>query len=255
MTTKDITSPHHPIIKHLVRLRSNRSYRHANNTAVIVGYKMVKELSSSYPLKNLVVTPQTDTTSLPADTIIKTTPSIIKKISGMDHPEPIAAEISLPSIKTLSLEGKNRLLLLDNISDPGNMGTLIRCAYSFGWDGVIITHTCVDPFNDKVIRSSKGSCFLCPLYFYDTTKITEIITATNFNTIVADIEGSPLHGSDLTSPVILILGNESYGVNDAFKKISSKVTIPQQHFDSLNVAIAGGIIMYAIDRVSHEQKK
>jgi RNA methyltransferase, TrmH family len=252
MTTKDINSPHHPIIKHMVRLRCKRSYRHANNAAVIVGYKMIKELSSLYPLKNLFITPQTNTTSLTADTIIKTTPSIIKKITGMDHPEPIAAEISLPAITALSLEGKNKLLLLDNVSDPGNMGTLIRCAYSFGWDGVIITSSCVDPFNDKTIRSSKGSCFLCPLYFYDTTKILEIITASNFNTIVADIEGTPLHNSDLTSPIILILGNESSGVSDTFKKISSRVTIPQQHFDSLNVAIAGGIIMYAIGKASHE---
>ena len=85
----------------------------------------------------------------------------MKKISGMQTPEGLVVEIEMP--KPAPLEGLKYLLALDGVSDPGNVGALLRTALALGWQGIFILDESCDPFNDKALRSARGATFRLPL--------------------------------------------------------------------------------------------
>ncbi len=241
MITKEITSLQHQIVKHLVLLRKERSYRKEKNRALIAGYKLISECSSLITHLFLEIgTPVPP--SVRAPEIVYVTPEILKKITGLENPEPVAAEISLPELG--SLEGKQRILALDGISDPGNLGTLIRSALALGWQGVFITANSTDPFNEKAVRAAKGASFRMPLQIGTHEELLALIARNKMQAIVADTGGKPLSSLKVHAPLLLILGNESHGVSQEIKDRCAAIKIPMDQMESLNVASAGAILMH-----------
>jgi TrmH family RNA methyltransferase len=249
MIAKQIKSLQHPIVKHIVCLRENTKYRREKNKAVVFGYKIVQELAKKQLISSLLLTNETKPIEIKTKEKIIFSAAIMKKISGLKNPEPIGAIIDLPKQKDLSK--KKRLLVLDHISDPGNMGTIIRSAYALGWEGIILMPNCVDLFNDKVIRASKGCCFYFPHMYCLTEEIKMMIEKHSFNVFIADIKGKSLEKQIFAPPLLLILSNESSGVNSW--EDYTHITIPIEKINSLNVAIAGGICMYSIKRSLYEK--
>lgn len=232
-----ITSPQNPIVKHFTKLITERAYREKMQSAVILGCKMIQELSKFLSIKTLLL--QQDL-SIPAEKIFYTTPAILKKISQIPNPEGAIAEVPLPQYQDLSRS--ERLLILDQISDPGNLGTLIRTAKALGFSGVHLIEPCVDPFNDKAIRAAKGATFTLPLGRGPLTFKGDLYGA--------DMKGTPVDQVSFQTPLGLVLGNESHGISPSFQKVVHKVAIPMATgVESLNVAIAGAICMYQISRV------
>jgi len=140
-------------------------------------------------------------------------------------------------------------LLLDNISDPGNAGTLLRSALAFGFDAVLLTNNSVDPFNPKVVRSSVGAIFGFPIITATADEILRFKRYDGFKLVVADIKGLDLNSKKLNvknySRIVLALGSEAKGVSEyILSKADIRIKINHEDkVDSLNVAVAGSIIM------------
>lgn len=246
MLTKEITSLQHPIIKHLVKLRKDRAYRNINNTALIVGRKLVQEVGAHAPLLTLLVDKQDPIpSSISASTTYFVPSAIFKKITGLENPECIAAEIPIPSQGNLN--NKKCILALDGVSDPGNLGTLLRTALALGWDGVFILSSSADPFNDKALRSAKGATFRLPIAYGDWKELEQLASRNKMQVFIADAQGQPIAHRNVEAPLVLVLGNESHGTSDVQKNRYSLISIPiSKKMESLNVSIAGGILMHAL---------
>jgi len=174
----------------------------------------------------------------------------ISAVSDANTSQGILGLFNIPQLKPgMVFKKGRRLLLLDNISDPGNAGTLFRSALAFGFDAVILTNNSVDPFNPKVVRSSAGAIFGFPIITATSEEILRFQKNDRFKLIVADMNGIDLHSEKSNirnfSRLILVLGSEAEGISDY---ISSKADIRVKightaKVDSLNVAVAGSIIM------------
>jgi TrmH family RNA methyltransferase len=242
---KEIKSLQNPIIKHLVSLRKDKKYRGEKNSCLIIGNKIVNETLKKIKPKTLITTDPL----FKQENAILVSDQIMKKITDLPSPETLLAEISLP--KETEITNQQYLLVLDKIKDPGNLGTLIRTAHGLKWDGVIITPNSVDPYNDKALRSAKGSTFSIPIFFKNSKEILELIKNKQFNALLADIKGKDLKKTSPPKPLLLILSSESHG-SDKWAENIPKISIPMRNdIDSLNVAISGAICMYEI-RGYHE---
>ncbi len=233
MVTKKITSLQHPLVLEWVKLRQDRVFREKMNRILIAGKRMMSEIT----IDTLIATGET-LAILAKDTYL-VTESILKKITGLNHPDGFAAIVSLP--KPQDLSQKKFLVVLDQISDPGNLGTLLRTILALNWDGVIVTPGTVDLFNDKVLRSGKGAHFFLP---YAHMNVEEIIKM-NTHFYAADLEGEELDEVEFQGPRAIILSNEGHGVSAWAELMAQKVMIPMnKNAESLNVAVSGAIILY-----------
>ncbi len=171
------------------------------------------------------------------------TPQVMKKISGLQQPEPIAAEVRMP--KPQDLSSLQFLLVLDKISDPGNLGTLLRSARGLGWDGVFLTPGSTDPFNDKAIRAAKGATFTLPWRSGTYEELDALLMKRKL--YAADAKGADFSTLQFAPPLALALGSESHGLAEELKKNAEMISIPMHgKVESLNVGSAGAILMYQL---------
>lgn len=245
---KEITSLQNPLVKHLVKLRKERQYRYDTGSIVIEGKKLVNEVCADVEAKNILfTTPELLSENVKTNECYQVSDEIIKKISGVQNPEGVVAELSLPAES--KMVGAKFLVAFDGVSDPGNLGTLIRTALALGWEGAFILDNCCDPYNDKALRSAKGSTFRLPLQFGDWGALDQIIEENKLHAIAADIEGKDVTGVSDRNNIVLVLGSESSGLSEETLKRCEKITIPMSgEIESLNVSIAGGILMYLIKK-------
>ncbi len=227
----------------MVKLRQDRSFRLKEGSALAVGKKLVLDLS-----KTLLPTRILSCVDFPfifGVEKIETTEEIIKKISGLITPDGVVAEFPLPDQADLSR--KKRILILDGLSDPGNVGTLFRTALALGWEGVFLTPETTDPFNDKALRASQGSAFLLPFQQGSIEELKNLLKKGGFTTYVADLKGKEISQVKGKEPLALILGSEGSGPCQKVKDMAEAISIPMEgQIESLNVAIAGGILMHAL---------
>ena len=161
----------------------------------------------------------------------------------------IFCSVAVPS-SDLSLLPSRRLLVLDGLGDPGNVGTLVRTADALGWDAVFACRPCVSLVNDKVLRSAAGALFRIPWQMGTWAELDALLGATR-RTLLADVAGGiAVHDVPIADePLALVLSSEAHGPSpDALARLSaSRVCIPMRPGrDSLNVAVAGGILMHGL---------
>lgn len=172
-----------------------------------------------------------------------------RQLSSLQHPEGVLAILHLPASYlqpvALSALPPGKILLLDEIQDPGNLGTLIRTADWFGIRQIICRKGTVDCFNPKVLRSSMGSIFRIALSYEEA--LEPLIQSAPGRVWLADMEGTALGEAAIGGEDCLLLGNEANGVRDEIKQIAGirKLHIPGRGgAESLNVSVAGGILLY-----------
>ncbi|PKI61452.1 hypothetical protein CRG98_018135 [Punica granatum] len=123
----------------------------------------------------------------------------------------------------------HRILVLDGIQDPGNLGTLLRSAVAFNWGGVFLLPGCCDPFNDKALRASRGASFQLPIVSGYWTHLVSLKIEFGMR------------------PLCLVLGSEGRGLSEKSESECELVSIPMTgKFESLNVSVAGGIFMFVL---------
>lgn len=244
MLPKEISSLQHPIVKNLVKLREDKRERLEKKQVFITGKKLIAEIAATTPLDALFLPKGM---ALPsnwrATAVYWVSETIFKKITGLMSPELIAATVPLPQEQ--SLEKMHWIVAFDGVSDPGNLGTLLRTALALGWEGAFLTPGCADPFNEKALRAAKGATFHLPLRSGSEEELLSL--AKNKPTWVADLEGKPINNLSPSTSGLLILGNEAHGVSQNLKTHCQKITIPMQTtMESLNVASAGAILLYTL---------
>lgn len=244
--TKEIYSLQHPFVKHLVKLRENKSYRYAERRVIVAGIKLIKEMSSNH--KWLTLLHERDAAvpfAYAAEKTIAISPQVLKKITGLENPEPIAAELLMPAASDL-LDAQF-LLVLDHISDPGNLGTLLRTAKAFNWCGAFLMNNCVDPYNEKALRAAKGATFALPWKQGSWDELRELLAEKKIPLWAADCKGADFTQNSLPSSLALALGNEAHGLSEEIKKVAQIIGIPLLgDMESLNVASAGAILMHGL---------
>jgi TrmH family RNA methyltransferase len=186
------------------------------------------------------------------------TSSQLRSISSTKTPQGTIAVVRIP-VDTYShiLPGKtgDRLLLLEDIQDPGNTGTLIRTAAAFGFSGIIMTDKCADPFSPKCVQATAGAGL--SVWIRRTGRYMEItgeLVQKGFTLAAADLNGTE-DPSVLSQNgrLILALGNEASGLSIELLKsaaIRMKVPIARDKVDSLNVAACGAICMYLASKAT-----
>ncbi|KAJ0040535.1 hypothetical protein Pint_27723 [Pistacia integerrima] len=197
---------------------------------------------------------------------------VMKKLSGVQSSESIEA-IALMKLPTsfISIEvsqketncqswfpSSHRILVLDGIQDPGNLGTLLRSAMAFKWGGVFLLPGCCDPFNEKALRASRGACFQLPMVsgsWYHLEALKDVfqmkLLAGHPESNDEDRRVARLSQEFVDSladvPVCLVLGSEGNGLSDKSQRVCELVSIPMPgEFESLNVSVAGGIFLYML---------
>jgi len=251
-----ITSPQNQYLKFLRKLYKTKN-RKQKNLFILEGKNIIEEaLNQSVDFKYIFMTPEfyenTDLdfedgnfNSIKVKYVEK---DLLRKIADTVSPQGIIAIVKKPEYNFEQLKNKNDLLILDQIQDPGNMGTLIRTAVAAGMDGIIALKGCVDIYNLKVIRATMGTIFAFPILTrVDLKDLKQLYQKNKFNLISADSsQGNSYSNVEYKRPLMLVIGNEGRGVRDEIIELSDRlVKIPIfGEIDSLNAAIAGGIIIY-----------
>ncbi len=235
-----ITSRNNETIKEIARL-NEPSFRNEKGLFLVEGAHLlemalargvVQTVVSIEPIKNL---------SSNIETIL-VTPDVLKKISSQKTPQGIVAVCrQLPSNENF---GK-RILFLDDVADPGNVGTLIRTAVAFSFTDILLSEHCASIYNEKVISASQGGIFSINLE-KGTTSTLETLRNNGYAILVTSLKASvSLHELPKLEKFVLVLGNEARGVcKEVEKEATHRVIIPIANIDSLNVAVAGGILMH-----------
>ncbi len=240
---KVIKSSSNFYIKQIVKLRKEKKYRQEEKKVLIVGKNTLDDLAKTQKIDTLITTKKDLIKNYPqAKNSLLVTQDVMKKITNVESSQDLAAVIDY---SPKEIKNKNYVLILDNISDPGNLGTIIRSANAFNFDLIIFSQNSCDPFNEKALRASKGSIFFIPFLTLSDEEILVFIEKNKLNVYLADIDGEDIAIVKFKKPLALILSSEAHGISDFFIKISKKITIPiKKDIDSLNVAIAASICMY-----------
>lgn len=187
-------------------------------------------------------------------TINEVSENELKQISQLITPNEVLAIVKYPKFDFELENIQFPFLVLDNINDPGNLGTLVRICDWFGWKQILCSNTTVDCFNSKVVQSAKGSLFRTKIIYSDLKeKLNQIIEKHNDAKIyLADMKGDDLEKINFPPKTIIVLGNEANGISNDLKffKNSSVLSIKGRgEAESLNVGVAGGII---INKISNQ---
>ena len=172
----------------------------------------------------------------------------LKQISDAVHSQGIIALVQqhVEPFDVKFLRSEKCIVVCDTVSDPGNLGTILRTCDWFGVDMVLLSEGCVSLYNEKVVRATAGSIFHVKVYEnIDIKTVLPYLQSESFKVIATALDGTPLHSSTLQEKSVLILGSEAQGVNpDILQLADEVVSIPRfGKAESLNVGIACGIFL------------
>jgi TrmH family RNA methyltransferase len=172
-------------------------------------------------------------------------------------PQGIMAVIVMPEVNGFSPERDGLYVYCDNVSDPGNLGTIIRTADAAGFNAVLLSPGCTDAYSPKTVRSSMGSFFNIRVITDVDTKAVSEMKASGYSLFCGALlsDSVPYTSADFRKPSVIIIGNEANGASDEILKLSEHIIIPiMGGAESLNAAVAGAIIMYEAVRQRSEGK-
>ncbi|NGX44057.1 MAG: 23S rRNA (uridine(2479)-2'-O)-methyltransferase [Candidatus Anoxychlamydiales bacterium] len=242
MSSKKISSSSNSHIKQIVKIRKDKKTRKAEGKVLVVGKKAIQDAQKRRSIHTFITTKKRIGKKPKAKKILKVTKEVMKKITNVKSPEDVAALIEIGDEE---IKDKNYVLILDNISDPGNLGTIIRSANALNFNLIIISNHSTDPYSEKALRAAKGATFFIPIKIFRENEIINFIKDNKLNAYLADIKGEDIDDVDFKKPMALIVSNESTGPSAWAKKIARRFTIPiKKDIDSLNAAIAGSIAMF-----------
>jgi TrmH family RNA methyltransferase len=238
-----ITSLDNNHIKEVSKLLQKK-YRDEQNLFLVESYHLVEEAYKANLLKEVICVPEAD----PSYDIKTTYVSyeVLKKLTDTVTPQKIIGVVE----KKKEEQVGNKVLILDNIQDPGNLGTLIRSSVAFNFDTVILSDDTVDIYNPKVIRSTEGMLFKINTIRKNLEEILPILKEDNYY-----IYGTKVTGGKTLKSIEnnhdkfgIIIGNEGNGIKDTTSSLCDEfIYIPiNKECESLNAGISGSIIMYEL---------
>ena len=245
------------LIKRISSYKESK-YRNQDKVFVVEGVKVVNELlNSCFEIETICALRQwLDDNSKSiinkTNNIIEVSGDELKKISSFSTPNQVLAVVKTPSPKEVVFKDK-LVIALDQINDPGNLGTIIRIAHWFGIEDIICSENTVDQFNPKTIQSTMGSLFRVNVSYHNLKSYLQNLPK-DYPIYGAVVEnGENIYEKQVQKQGIIIIGSESHGIsNEIIPLINNPITIPNfsinQKAESLNASIATGIIVSEFKR-------
>ena len=243
---QNITSSENKIIK-LVKHLAKKSERERNGLFVAEGARIVKDALNDGHIEFIVATSPCD--DFAGDQYI-VSEQFFGKLSDTKTPQGIMAVCRMPQWDAEVLKSARLVLVCENTSDPGNLGTMLRTAEAAGADAVILAGNNVDLYNPKTVRSTMGSVFRVPVFTGD--EYIDILKSLGFTLAVTCLDGAKSLYDEAASgnKIALAIGNEAHGITKALmEKADLRIKIPMSgKVESLNAAIAASVCLYEYRR-------
>ena len=247
---QEITSLGNAVVKDVCNLKQKK-YRERSGSFVVEGLRAVEEAVRYAVVQKIFAVPDAANTRLAqllADAAAKNielysvTEQVMKKMSDTEAPQGVLAVCSKPQGFIVA---DGTVLVLDRVADPGNVGTLIRTA---GIAAVVLLAGCADVYAPKTVRSTMGSLLRMPvLCDMPEAEFTSWAHKNNYEIMVTCLDGAQnLYEAEFGARTAIVVGSEAYGASESLKAAAAKrVFIPMQgRAESLNAAVAGGIVMF-----------
>lgn len=232
-------------IKH-IRSLQRKKFRDQHNEFVIEGQKLLNEALEHKPeLIKTIYTSDLDQVEIKADlNIVEISNKELSQISSLRSPQPFATVCRKNSEEEID---SSLILALDDIQDPGNMGTILRLAAWFGIKDIVVSEGCVDIYNPKVVQASMGAIFNLNIVQRD---LDSFLQEQDLPVYGALLEGENVYQQKLPQHAIILMGNEGNGIHSGLiKHISIPLSIPKfGSGESLNVAMATSILLSEFKR-------
>jgi len=245
-----ITSVDNKKIKKYVSLKSSKG-RKEEGLFLIEGMHMCYEANKNGLLVDLLVLENTEISFNYTGEITYVTGNVLKKVSSLTNPNNVIGVCRIMENKEII---GNHILVLDNVSDPGNIGTIIRSSKAFNVDTIILSTNSVDIYNDKVLRSTQGMIFNMNIIYGDLVDIIPKLHDNGYLILGTNVNCGIDVRSIKTNRYALIMGNEGNGVSDEIQAMCDKNLFIKMNSDceSLNVGVATSILLYELDRSNYE---
>ena len=262
-------------IKRILKLQKNARYRREEGVFVVEGWKMTAEALERRMVETLYISErfmedwkdnlnkvlkEEDNTQEKMQEIMGTTrveyiaSRLFQELSDTVTPQGVLAIVKMPVYDRTDIVKScdASVVCLEDIQDPGNLGTIMRTAEGSGMSGLVLSKGCVDLFNPKVVRATMGSIFRVPYYICDeiATEV-ERLKSDGFTTYAADLNGICDYTEEsYEGRMAILIGNEANGLSDrVVEKADRKVKIPMEgKLESLNAAVSSALFMYEIRR-------
>ena len=233
-----ITSSDNQKYKYINKLKQKK-FRDKENSFIIESKKLVEEAISSADVDFIFLSEENKDYQCDLPKIVLTR-ELFDKVTGMVTSDGFGAVVKKSAYKEVSAR---RVLLLDQINDPGNMGTIIRSAEAFGFDDIILMPKTCDIYNEKTLRASMGSIFRLNIVKKNLDQVKKL--KENYKMVSADMSGYDINECDIDGNLMLAIGNEANGLSKEIRSLTDTfVKIPMKgQIESLNAAIAASIIM------------
>lgn len=253
-----ITSTNNPQIKRLLQLQKKHKARNEENVFVVEGLRMFVEVPKERVEKVYVsetfYNKKKQELSLQDFPIEILADNVFRHVSDTQTPQGVLCVVKQKNYeldKLLNIENPH-FMVLDNLQDPGNLGTIVRTAEGAGVDAVFMSKDCVDIYNPKTIRSTMGSIYRMPIiYIEDIEALLDKFKGKGIKSYAAHLNGvNSYDKEDYRLGTAILIGNEGNGLREEVaKKADVWVRIPMEgQVESLNAAIAAAVMMFEVSR-------
>lgn len=248
-------------MKEVVKLQKSARERKKKKLFVVEGIKMVREAARYGRLQNVYFSEnfweknkqewQEMLCNISYEVV---SDGVFRRVADTVTPQGVLGMVEMPVYdREEILQGdRHSYILLDDVRDPGNLGTIMRTAEGAGMSGVIMSKGSVDLFNTKVVRATMGAIFRVPYYYEENLPaLIERMKACNISVYGTMMQGSVVYDEpDYTAGTGIVIGNEANGISEEVKKVlTSGIRIPMKgKLESLNASVAAAVLMYEVAR-------
>lgn len=247
ISMQEITSKTNSTVKTVKKLLVKK---HRKSSYLIEGWHLFEEAqkAGSHFEKIFVLKEFVDRVA-DLSSVFVVTPEIIKELSDSPTPQGIVAEVRLTK-EDLPETLSGKYLFLEDVQDPGNVGTMIRTADAAGFEGIFLSDKSADIYNLKTLRSMQGSHFHLPVWRLPVSEVLSYVKVNGLSIVATTLVKDSVDYKDLPdlSDFVLVMGNEGQGISEEMVQAADRlvhITMPGQA-ESLNVAVAAGILMFRL---------
>lgn len=253
MNAETITSRQNPLMTHLRKLASSRSYRKKSREYLCDGTKLLAEaLKWGAEVQTAVFSEGVDIPPLPDGVrAVRVSEELMRSVSPMETPQGALFTVALPEVQLPETLSGKHYLVLDGVQDPGNVGTILRTADAFDCDGVFLVNACADLYNPKTARATMGAIFRREAYTVTAEELFALLRKSGvqlYGTALRD-DTVPLAEANLARAAVAI-GSEGRGLSQqVLDECAKTLKIPMNpRCESLNAAIAATVVLWEMYR-------
>ena len=247
-----ITSRQNPLISHIRKLNSTRSYRRSCGEFAGEGPKLLAEAVKSGAELTAVIGNGKAEYTLPQDVREVEVPNdLFQSLCDTKTPQGVLFLCRTPDLTPPQRLPGSRYLVLDGLQDPGNVGTIWRTADALGADGLLLVNGCADPFSPKTVRATMGACFRLPVYEVDAETLPALLEASDLPLYATALREDTVDVRDADlSRAAVVIGSEGRGISQRMLELSQKtLKIPmRERCESLNAAVAATVVLWEMAR-------